>query len=231
MADDSTAPKDWWDKAEAVAKVVAAVGAVIGAVAIPWLINGYTEQSRNAQVLMQVMTEREKSDTDTRAKMFERLIVNYLGEFKEYANKEDEQSFRKQIMILELLAVNFQEFFNARPLFEEVHRRLVAKKERAPTTAAWGAVENEIIRVSKNVAARQALTLNTLGKTVFVSIPVGHLYCLRMYDDAEMASLNPDDAKRLLNESYQDGPCSDLGSQIVDGRMENLAKLEMRRSI
>ena len=178
---------------------------------------------------MQVMTEREKSDTDIRAKMFERLLVNYLGEFKSYANKDDAESFRKQIMILDLLSVNFQEFFNSRPLFEEVHRRLVSKRERATNTADWDDLAREIIRVSRNVASRQALMLNTLGKSVNFSVQVGDTYCVRMYNDAEIASLRPDDARRLFNPDYRGGPCSNLGSRVTDS--QEAEPRDVRRSI
>ena len=229
MADNAPAKRDWWDKLEAFAKMVAAGGAVTGAVLIPWVISTSTEQSRNAQIYMQIMTEREKSDTDIRAKMFERLLVNYLGEFKSYANRDDEESFRKQIMILDLLSVNFQEFFNSRPLFEEVHRRLVSKRAHVKNPSAWDDLAREIFRVSKNVASRQSLMLNTLGKSVHFSVPVGDVYCVRMYDEGEIARLRPDDARRLFTTDYSGGPCANRGSRVADS--QELKPRDARRSI
>jgi hypothetical protein len=132
-------------------------------------------------------------------------------------------------MILDLLTVNFQEFFNARPLFEEVHRRLVSKKARVKNPAAWDDLAREIVRVSRNVAARQALMLNTLGKSVNFSVNVGDIYCVRMYDEAEVARLRPDDASRLFNADYAGGPCTNRGSRVVDSPA--LEPRDARRSI
>ena len=241
---DGRPKKDAWDRFESLAKIVAGLGAGVGALLIPWFISTYAErnrraevemqeQNRSAQIYMQIMTEREKSDTDIRAKMFERLIVNYLGEFKQFANRDDEPSFRKQVMILDLLALNFQEFFNARPLFEEVYRRLVKMKAEAKTREArtqWEEVEREIIRVAKNVASRQALVLDNLGQRVHFFVPVRHTYCVRMYDAAELRSLRPEDRARLFDK-YQGGPCSDRGSVIREGQGAVSEGATMRRSI
>ena len=61
--------RDLWGKVESFAKIVAAVGVSIGSVAIPYIIGKTSEQSRRAQVYMQVMSEREKADTAIRQEM------------------------------------------------------------------------------------------------------------------------------------------------------------------
>ena len=58
---------------------------------------------------MRTMTDSEKSDTDIRQSMFQALANGYLGSLKEDLAKTDEASFRRRMMFLELLTVNFQE--------------------------------------------------------------------------------------------------------------------------
>src|SRR6266446_1944323 len=114
-------PKDFLAKTESFAKILAAFSAVISAVLIPVFLSSYTEQNRRAEMLVRTMTEREKSDTDIRQSMFQTLLNGYLVGIKEDFVKADEDSFRRRIMFLELLTINFQEFFNTKPLFEEVY--------------------------------------------------------------------------------------------------------------
>src|SRR5262245_59378882 len=117
MPDQEEKKKDWWAKAESFAKILAAFCAAASAVLIPVLLSSYTEQSRRAEMFVQTMTEREKSDSDIRQAMFQTLLNGYLGAVKEDFVKADEDSFRRRIMFLELLTINFQEYFNTKPLF------------------------------------------------------------------------------------------------------------------
>ncbi len=250
MAENESPNKDWWDKLEAFAKIVAAGGAVIGAVLIPWVINSLSERNRNAQVLLQTMTERERSDTDVRAKMFDRLMINYLGEFKVYATKDDLRSFQEQVMILELLTVNFQDFFNSRPLFEEVHKRLVSQKAdklgwprvtceetaerlhaQKADPLAWRQLECDLFRAARNVARGQVLTLDALGPGKRIVLPVGHTCCLRMYSNGEIAALSKHDRETLKVEDYKEGACSEKGSDVRKGPAEDVERSDVRRSI
>ncbi len=201
--------KDRWDKLESFAKTLAGVCAAVGAILIPVFINQYTEASRKSQVYVQMMTDREKSDTGIRESMFKALLEGYLQTLKEDVKKEDLESFRKRIVFLDLLTVNFQEFFNAKPLFEEVYEKLVKHRDAAKdgqTRNAWMELERRITSVAKETASRQATTLNALGDSFPFSISDDDVLCIRLYTKAELETLRKRDGTTRF-EQLEVGAC------------------------
>ncbi|MCC6272531.1 MAG: hypothetical protein IT572_03605, partial [Deltaproteobacteria bacterium] len=66
-----------WDL---VAKTVTAIGALLAGVFIPIAINYNQEKNRETQLYVQIMTQREQSDSTLRSQMFNALIGSYFGE-------------------------------------------------------------------------------------------------------------------------------------------------------
>jgi hypothetical protein len=204
---------DKWEKMESFAKILAGLSAVASAILIPILINSYTEKNRKAEMFVKTMTEREKSDTDIRQAMFQTLLTGYLGAIKEDLVKADEDSFRRRIMFLELLTINFQEFFNARPLFEEVYTGLERKRDGAATDSErkqWEFLEGQIIRVARGIASRQANMLNSVGNegNVVVNLDKGQKICLRLWYREDLANLRQRDGATRF-QMVQAGQCVD----------------------
>lgn len=219
MVDDARSKKDRWDKWESFAKILAGVCAAVGAIAIPWFISQYTEENRRSQVYVQMMTEREKSDTNIRENMFKALLDGYLKTLGDDVKKEDRESFRKRIVFLDLLAVNFQEFFNAKPLFEEVYEKLVQHRDAAkdePSHDAWKELEMKIVSVARETASRQATTLNTLGDSVDLGIKKGEASCVRLYGKVDFATLRKHDGTTFENIEF--GECLRKQQEQEDGR-------------
>ena len=216
---------DKWQKWESFAKILAGFSAAASAILIPILINSYTEENRKAEMYVKTMTEREKSDTDIRQSMFQSLLTGYLGAIKEDFTKAEEESFRRRIMFLELLTLNFQEYFNAKPLFEEVYAGLERKRTESTSSEhdikKWENLENEIIRVSRNIVSRQATMLNSIGVGVLININkyepnLDNSICVRLYNREDFVNLKQKDGVTVL-ESLQDGSCSD---QLNDVQMK-----------
>jgi hypothetical protein len=209
MTKETSTAKDRWDKAESFAKTLAGVCAAVGAIAIPWLLNHYTEESRKSQVYVQTMTEREKSDTSSRENMFKALLDGYLQTLKDDVKKENLESFRKRIVFLELFAVNFQELFNAKPLFEEVHEKLVEHRNLVKdeqTRNAWMQLEKKITGIAKGVASRQATTLNTIGDSVVFTMRNDEVGCIRLYEKTDLEALRKRDGSTRFK-NFEDGAC------------------------
>ena len=214
MAESESKRTDAWEKMESFAKILAGFSAAASAILIPILISSYTEKNRKSEMFIRTMTEREKSDTDIRQSMFQTLLTGYLGAIKEDFVKADEDSFRRRIMFLELLTINFQEFFNAKPLFEEVYMGLERKRTGAPTEAEkakWDRLEQQIIRVSAGIVARQSKMLNNIGTSTVFNIDKGESICVRLYNREDFANLRQGDGATPF-QNFQPGRCVQQGN-------------------
>jgi hypothetical protein len=209
MADQEHRP-DIWARLESFAKILAGFSAAVSAILIPVFINSYTEQNRRTEMFVRTMTEREKSDTDIRQSMFNTLLTGYLGSLKEdFVN-----AFRRRITFLELLTINFQEFFNAKPLFEEVYSGLQRKRlgpQSVQERKKWLDLERQIIRVSMNIVSRQAKLLNNIGTSAVFNIEQDEKICVRLYRREELDTLRMQGGSRL--KSYMPGSCLEGGSE------------------
>ncbi len=160
--------KDLWDKLAASAKFIGAVAAIIGSVLIPYYLHSNAEENRKAQMYAQIMTEREQADTSLRSEMFKTLLNNYLGKFtgeneteetdskppstyatlrtsaseQETDETENGNILYNKIMFLSLLTKNFQEYFNVKPLFEQLYS-LLQKEEDKILEKLLGELKNE----------------------------------------------------------------------------------------
>jgi hypothetical protein len=196
--------------------MLAAAGVSIGSILIPYIIGQASEQSDRAKVYMQVMSEREKADTAIRQEMFKTLLTSYLGKFEDSRQQSESQdSFRKRIMFLDLLNLNFHEYLNARPLFEDVSVRLQAKKKEKKGSAeyeAWEKLQNELIRVAKTVASNQLVTLASSGHIRTFSQTKGQVFCIRLYPVDNLWELSDKFEKHPLP-ARKDEHCSDATVQ------------------
>jgi hypothetical protein len=234
--------RDLWGKVESFAKIVAAVGVSIGSVAIPYIIGKTSEQSRRAQVYMQVMSEREKADTAIRQEMFKTLLADYLGRFEDKNPAiENEESFRKRIMFLDLLTLNFQEYLNARPLFEDVYFRLekakTKEKKGGKEYETWGKLQQDLFRVAKNVASSQSAMLTQSGLSRTFDLAKGKAACIRLYSVENLVELTDKFEKQPLldrktescsDASVQNSRRMDKGSPAIDIELEEVNEVGVR---
>jgi len=233
---------DLWQKVESFAKIVAAVGVTIGSVWIPYVIGRTSEQSDRAKVYMQVMSEREKADTAIRQEMFKTLLTNYLGRFEDKKDAaESEESFRKRIMFLNLLTLNFQEYLNARPLFEDVYQRLEKAEERdrkdGKAYKIWGELQKDLFRVARNAASGQAAMLTRSGLSRTFNLTKGKAVCIRLYSVENLVELTDKFEKQPLldrktescsDASVQDSRRMDKGFPAIDVELEEVNESGVR---
>lgn len=140
MSQEKPAPSP--SRLDLITKTVTAIGAILAGVFIPIAINYNQEKNRETQLYVQIMTQREQSDSALRSQMFNALIGSYFGED---ILKDPE----KQMMYLHLLTLNFQEFFDARPLFEDLNRRINPEQRGRLLAIARDAADRQVNLLSK----------------------------------------------------------------------------------
>ncbi len=139
MGTDNTAKKN---RFELVTKVVTAIGALLAGIFIPVVIHYNEEKNRETQLYVQIMTQREQSDSALRSQMFNSLISSYFGQ-------DILRDPEKQMMYLHLLTLNFQEFFDARPLFEDLDKRITPAQRSRLLSIARDAADRQVNMLTK----------------------------------------------------------------------------------
>lgn len=82
-------------------------------------MNQTTLQSQRQIAGTTLLSEREKAESELRASMFNSLINPFIG-----AQSGERLPADREQLLVELLALNFHEHFELKPLFERVDRRL-----------------------------------------------------------------------------------------------------------
>ena len=116
MADNE---RDWID---ILAKLLPGLSALLAGILVPLVIHVNGERSRQNQLYAEIVSKREAADSDLRAKMFQNLITAFYGD---QANEP-----RNKLSLLRLLALNFHEFFDLKPLFEDLQTNLNAEERK-----------------------------------------------------------------------------------------------------
>lgn len=118
MTDPSKPPKqrDVWDKLDIIFKGLVAI-AVSGALTFYGIISQQSRadrerEDRSAQMLIQLVNARESANTQLRSNMFNTLLQHYFRQ----------NDFRSQIVVLELIGLNFRDAIQIKPMFEQLDR-------------------------------------------------------------------------------------------------------------
>ena len=152
MSGSSGAPKagkvpllDWLDS---VAKLVGAF-AVLG---VAFIANSL--QSRLTGISIQ--SQREQAESQLRASMFNSLIVPLAG------SQTDGAAIRtdREELLAELLALNFHENFELKPLMEDAGRRLIEEARKLPQRPAGTPdVRASLWSIARRTAERQKASI------------------------------------------------------------------------
>jgi hypothetical protein len=175
MADESPGPKkrDAWDRLEIIAKIVGGVSIPVVGLLLTYALHVQTESSQRAQLYASITTGREKADSDVRSQMFSRLLDRYLvgpGD-----SKGGLEEFHERVMFLDLLRANFEEYFNARPLFTRLYEQIRARESsaRGAEKPAWSALKGDLVEIAKDTTSRQVARLIRAGHlTEDIVVPV-----------------------------------------------------------
>ena len=148
--------KDWWDKA---AIILHPVGGLLAALAVAglgffgsqFLEKRQAEETR-ARFFLELISKREEADSALRKDMFMSIIQSFL--------KPESTSIEDRILKLELLAYNFHESLNLKPLFTQLDTDI-------SRSAASGKRDqmDRLEKIAREVARKEMVVLEGVGKS------------------------------------------------------------------
>lgn len=150
----TTKSKDRWDKIDILLKPVGGLFtgialAIVGYFTTNLLERQQLEQTQrlakqqaeetNRRLYTEIMSSREKADSDLRKEMFNSIIKAFLD--------PDKASLEEKVLALELLAYNFHDVIDLSPLFKHVAKSIEESsvKNKASLNSQLEKVANEVI--------------------------------------------------------------------------------------
>src|SRR5512135_2904841 len=151
MADQ---PKDWWDKA---AIILHPVGGLLAALAVAGLgffgsqfLEKRQSEETKARFYSELISKREEADSALRKDMFMSIIQAFL--------KPESTSIDDRLVKLELLAYNFHESLDLKPLFAQLQSDIA--KSPAPGKREQA---DRLERVAREVVRKEMVVLEGVG--------------------------------------------------------------------
>jgi hypothetical protein len=148
--------KDIWDKA---AILLAPIGGLVTAFAVAFvgikgsqLLERRQSLDTNARLYSELMSRREEAEASLRKDMFQSIISNFLTPTTD--------GLAARVLNLELLAYNFHDSLNLKPLFLEVQREL--RRSTDPDKADYLVRLN---RVAREISTKQLFALEGKGQS------------------------------------------------------------------
>jgi len=163
---DEPKRKDFWDK---VSVLLHPMGGLLTALAVTFVgvkgsqvLDKRQSVDTNARLYSELMSRREEAESSLRKDMFVSIISSFLQ-----PSREDLDG---KVLNLELLAYNFHDSLNLKPLFLDIQRRL--RKSSDPERDDF---LKRINRVAKETTAKQLFSLQGQGKTFTRSVDFAEL--------------------------------------------------------
>ena len=148
------APKDRWDKLgiflHPVGGLLTAISVAVVGLAGSQVIDRQQAKSTDARLYSELMSQRELAESTLRKDMLVSVIQSYLG--------AQAGSIDAHLLQLELLAYNFHDSLNLKPLFVDLSRQL--RKRPDPDAADQ---YRRLTRIAREIADRQRFALELRG--------------------------------------------------------------------
>jgi hypothetical protein len=146
--------RDAWDKAAIIFQslggfVTAAVVAILG-IAGSGYLNEKQKIDTNVRLYTELMSKREESESALRKDMFTSIIDTFL--------KPQAPSLDVRVLNLELLAYNFHESLNLKPLFANIDEQI-----RLSTDPRRQEYRGRLNRVAREITRKQMVVLEGAG--------------------------------------------------------------------
>jgi hypothetical protein len=163
MGEEPVKKRDAWDKIDIL---MHPVGGLLTALAITVLgfvtstaLNHRQTVETNTRLYTELMSKREESESALRKDMCVSIINSFV-------NPKD-TGVDAAMLNLEMLAYNFHESLNLKPLFAEMRRRIIREQAAAKTPAARAQSDLDLDRLesmAREIVRRQMIVLEGAGK-------------------------------------------------------------------
>lgn len=154
--------KDRWDKLAIIFKPLGGLIAAVLVAGIGYYGNSYLEKKQNKEIKIQLYTElmsnREQSESELRKDMFTSIIESFL--------KSESTTLEAKVLNLELLAYNFHESLNLKPLFLHLKRQI--EREAASDSSNF---IKRLKKVAREIKRKQLAILEGAGDKRDYDIP------------------------------------------------------------
>jgi hypothetical protein len=169
MADD-VKTKDLWDK---ISVVLHPMGGLLTAIAVTFVgmkgsqvLDRRQSVDTNARLYSELMSRREEAESSLRKDMLVSIIAQYL--------RPTDSDLDAKVLNLELLAYNFHDSLDLRPLFFDLQRKIRKSKDEDR-----GELLTRIESVAREITAKQLFSLEGHGKSFRRSIDFDELKAAR----------------------------------------------------
>lgn len=160
-------PRDFWDRLQIILQPVGGLFTALAIALFGFKSSEYLERRQaadtNARLYSELMSRREESESALRKDMLQTIISSFVDPSARGADLNSE------VLNLELLAYNFHESLNLKPLFLDMRRRVVEEQQRAATPdvrAQYAGYLDRLERVAREIARKQMIVLEGVGQTV-----------------------------------------------------------------
>jgi hypothetical protein len=164
MSEEPVKKRDAWDKLDILMHPMGGLLTAIALTVLGFITSSALSQRQaidtNTRLYTELMSRREESESALRKDMCVSIINSFV-------NPRD-TGLSPSVLNLEMLAYNFHESLNLKPLFEEMRRRVVQAQREAKTSAARTENAGYLDRletVGREIVRRQMIVLEGVGKT------------------------------------------------------------------
>jgi len=162
----SDRPKDFWDKLgvflHPVGGLLTAVAVTIVGITGTQVLEKRQSIETNARLYSELMSRREESESSLRKDMFVSIIQSFL--------QPEAGGLDAKVLNVELLAYNFHESLNLKPLFLDLQRRIAVSKDPARED-----YRHRLQRVAREISAKQLFALEGRGASFRRSVDLAEL--------------------------------------------------------
>jgi hypothetical protein len=163
MSEEPVKKRDTWDKLDILMHPMGGLLTAVALTVLGFITSSALSQRQaidtNTRLYTELMSKREESESALRKDMCVSIINSFV-------NPHD-TGLDASMLNLEMLAYNFHETLNLKPLFAEMRRRVIRAQEEARTPAARtesAAYLNRLETMAREIVRRQMIVLEGVGK-------------------------------------------------------------------